>query len=159
MTAVDWGMVVGLALYGIRGMVRGFVRELFSVLAWVLGLAGARWLGPVAARLLPVSAPALLAAAVSFVCVYLLVRVLGYAVRAAVVGPRTQVLDRFLGAVLGLGRGVLVIALVVFLLHWTPMTQTAMWRRSRWRPFVQHGSAWLWRRVAAEKVAPNQGYR
>lgn len=153
MTALDLGFLVALGFYVLMGAIRGLVSEVFSVLAWIVAVVGASWLGALMGRYLPLSGRLIevrgpLGAALVFVVLFVAIRLAGHELRDAVVGPHTQDLDRLLGAIFGLARGAIMIVLAVFLLQWTPLIHTAMWRRSRLRPYAQTLAALVRHRYA-----------
>lgn len=139
MNGLDWTVLVVLALHCVVGILRGFVRELFSLAAWLLaGLASWRWGKYVGRHWLPRElSPSLRAwgaGALVFVAVFLIVGLTGYAVRRILVTDYTRSLDHLLGGIVGLARGVLLLIVFFVVLGWTPLARTVAWRASRLRP-------------------------
>ena len=119
-TALDIMVLLSLGTGAIFGLLRGFIIEVFSLAAWVAGIAAVRLLhAPVAALLGgPVGTSggaALLAVALLFGAAFLTVRIagstLGTRLRGTVLGP----VDRALGLGFGVLKG-LIAATLSFLL-------------------------------------------
>jgi membrane protein required for colicin V production len=134
-TAFDYAVLAIVAASILLGVWRGLVSEVLALAAWVAGLlAGYAW-GPGMAPLFAewVKEPALqLAAAFAVIVVLVLAAaallrlVLSRLLRAVGLGP----LDRFLGAVFGIARGVMVVLLCVLVGGMTPLPQQAWWRQA-----------------------------
>ncbi len=138
---VDLAMLGVIALSALVGAVRGLTFEVLSLLGWVVAWFAGLWLGPSIAAHLPIGAPGSpLNSIAAFACAFLLVLVLwGLGTRAvsALVGKSLlRPLDRLLGAVFGLARGVLVLLALATIIAYTPATTSPVWRES-------HGAAWL----------------
>ena len=146
---VDLAMLGVIALSAIVGAVRGLTFEVLSLLGWVAAWFAGLWLGPVLAPHLPIGTPGSpLNGIAAFACAFLIVLVLwGLGARAvsALVGKTLlRPLDRLLGAVFGVLRGVLVLLAVAIVVGYTPAASTDAWRGS-------HGAVWL-NRVLRELV-------
>ncbi|MEO5844549.1 MAG: CvpA family protein [Caldimonas sp.] len=138
---VDIAMLGVIALSALVGAVRGLTFEVLSLLGWVVAWFAGLWLGPLLAPHLPVGSPGSpLNGIAAFACAFLVVLVLwGLGARAvsALVGKTLlRPLDRFLGALFGLARGVLVLLALTTIVAYTPATASPAWRES-------HGAAWL----------------
>jgi membrane protein required for colicin V production len=158
MNWVDLVVLVIVVLSGLAGFVRGLVREVLGVGAWVAALLVASpWgLFPTAAPIARqhVSDP-LLADGVAFLAVFVpalivlwvIARVLsGYVQRSAVSG-----LDRTLGLVFGLVRGALVVVAAYIIAGLAiPVEQwPAPVLQARSLPLVGEGAAWTAAQVPA----------
>ena len=138
---VDLAMLAVIALSALVGAVRGLTFEVLSLLGWVAAWFAGLWLGPWLAPHLPLGAPgSSLNGIAAFACAFVVVLVIwglgARAVSAAVGKTLLRPLDRLLGAVFGLARGVLVLLVVAALAVHTPAASSAAWRES-------HGAAWL----------------
>ena len=138
---IDIAMLALIALSALAGAVRGLTFEILSLLGWVAAWFAGLWLGPLIAPHLPVGAPgSALNGIAAFACSFLIVLILsGLAARAisALVGKTLlRPLDRLLGAVFGLARGVLVLLALATIVSFTPATASPAWRESQ-------GAAWL----------------
>lgn len=119
MNWADIVILIALALSGVLGLWRGFIREVLSLAAWGLALFVAWFYTP---HLMPLlegmlaneTARYVLAFALLCIGVLLLgalvVRLMAQLVRAA----GMQLSDRLLGVLFGVARGVLIVALLVF---------------------------------------------
>jgi len=130
-----------VALSIVIGMARGLTFEVFSLAGWFVAYVAGRWLGPWLAPYLPVGHEgSALNRVVAFACAFLVVLVLwGFVTRAASAFVRATPLrpvDRLLGAVFGLARGMIVLLVVATVVAFLPASQTPQWRESI-------GAAWL----------------
>lgn len=135
MTAFDYVVLAIVAASILLGAWRGLVGELLALAAWAAGLLAAYAWAPGMAPMFAewLKEPALqLAAAAAVIVVTVLVAValfrlaLSKLLRAVGLGP----LDRFLGAVFGVARGVLVVWLCVLVAGLTPLPRQAWWRQA-----------------------------
>lgn len=135
MTAFDYAVLVIIAASILLGAWRGLVSEVLALAAWLAGLAAGYALAPGLASVFDewLKEPALqYAAAFAVIVVAVLAGVtllrlaLSRLLRAVGLGP----LDRFLGAVFGTARGVLVVLLCVLVGGLTPLPQQGWWRHA-----------------------------
>jgi membrane protein required for colicin V production len=134
-TVFDYAVLAIVAASVLLGAWRGLVSEVLALAAWVAALLTARELAPGMAPVFSdwLKEPALqYAAAFAVIVVAVLVTValtrlaLSRLLRAIGLGP----LDRFLGAVFGVARGVLVVLLCVLVGGLTMLPQQAWWRQA-----------------------------
>ena len=138
---VDLAMLGVLAFSILVGALRGFTFEVLSLLGWVAAWFAGLWLGPQLAPHLPLGGPGSpLNGIAAFACAFLVVLVLwGMAARgvSALVGKTLlRPLDRLLGALFGLARGMLVLLVLALIVSYTPATASPAWRASL-------GAGWL----------------
>ena len=138
---IDIAMLAVVALSALAGALRGLTFEILSLLGWVAAWFAGLWLGPLLAPHLPIgTAGSPLNGIAAFACAFVIVLILsGLAARAvsALVGKTLlRPLDRLLGAVFGLLRGVLVLLAVAIVVSYTPAASSSAWRES-------HGAVWL----------------
>jgi membrane protein required for colicin V production len=140
MNSFDWMLLAPFMISGLLGVWRGVVREVISVLAWVIGVVLAGRFAAELARLLPLSGD-LLPHAVAWVVILLLVLILaGLLARLlkqllSVAG--LGLVDRLFGGVFGLVRGAMVLMLLVLLIGLTPFKTYPIWTSSQVVPAVQ----------------------
>ena len=152
MTVID---IIVLAIVGISvliGVLRGLVREVLALVAWVGAFLVANLLAPDAAKLLPQAmASEEIRLLVSFVVVFIVVLV-GLSVLAILASKVVKVVglgpaDRVVGGVFGLVRGVLVVMILVLLAGLTSLPRQPMWRNaalsSPLEAFAGYIKAWL----------------
>ncbi|RZT98131.1 CvpA family protein [Rivibacter subsaxonicus] len=138
---VDWALIAIVALSVLLGIVRGLTREIMSLAGWVVAYLAAQAFCARVAPEVPLGAPGSglnLAAAFVVVLVAALVAwsicswMVSKMVKASLLNP----IDRTLGAVFGLARGLVLVLLVGTLTLLTPLSQEPAWRAS-------HGAAGL----------------
>jgi membrane protein required for colicin V production len=138
---VDWALLAVALVSVIVGLVRGLAFEVLSLLGWVAAYVAAQVASPWIAPHLPIGAPgSSLNLGASFALVFiaalivwtLLARLIRMLVHAT---PLTAV-DRALGGVFGLARGVIVLLALATVVSFTPAVRNHAWQTS-------HGAAWL----------------
>jgi membrane protein required for colicin V production len=157
MTWVDAVFLAVVALSGVIGYMRGLVREVLGVGAWVGAILLAFLLLPGMRRMfVNILQPAWLADVAALASVFIvtliilkiIIALIARAVRASVLGG----VDRALGIVFGLGRGAFVI-LIAYIAAGAFVPATELWpepvRQARSLPLVADGAAWL-----VEKIPP-----
>ena len=150
MNWVDAAIIAVIVVSALLAFMRGFVREVLGIGAWVGAAGAAIWGGPF---VLPkfqlwitdpnIAYPA--AYAVVFIGALILLSVIAGLVGGVVRGSLLGGLDRTLGVVFGLARGaVLVAAAYIGLgLIAEPASWPAPVQRARSLPFAYSGAAWL----------------
>lgn len=142
MTAFDYAVLVVTGTSMLLGLWRGVISELLALGGWVLAFVAARAGADDGAVLLVtvIADPALrLAAAmiVIFVVVLLIVAVIRYLVRKMVQAVGLGFLDRLMGAVFGVLRGVLVVLVAVMLGGLTALPKQDWWRSAILAPSLE----------------------
>ncbi|MGF1625890.1 MAG: CvpA family protein [Alphaproteobacteria bacterium] len=168
---VDIGVVVVLLMSALLGLVRGFTRELFSILAWV-GAAAISYFAypyvqPWLNDLIGIELLSELGSAVGVFIIAMIVLTLVFAAIADKVrGQRTGALDRSLGFLYGLARGAVVLIAAYMIFSWfVPPEERWPWLESARsiRP-LQNASAqveaavpeesWAWLSETLDKQRP-----
>jgi len=136
MATLDWIVLALLCASLLLGAVRGLVYEVLSVLGWIVAFVVAQWFAADVAQHLPMGqASASLRFAAGFVLVFvaaafaagLLASLLKSLVQAVGLRP----VDRVLGAIFGLVRGVLWILVAAVVVHLTGLHRGLWWQESR----------------------------
>ena len=114
MTAFDYAVLGTLALSLLLGGWRGFVSELLALAAWVLAFLAARQGGPLLAPLLvKLIAEPMLRSVTAFILIFIgvlvVVSLLRMVLRELLKAVGLGLLDRMLGAVFGILRGVVLV--------------------------------------------------
>jgi membrane protein required for colicin V production len=145
--------IIVLAVIGISGLfafARGFVKEVFSIGAWVgaalIALYAFPHVQPVARKLIASAAIADGAAAVVvFLVSVIALSIVASAIAARVKGSALSALDRTLGLVFGLARGVVIACIGWLAAAWAlPEKDWPDWARgARTRPFLASGAETL----------------
>jgi membrane protein required for colicin V production len=133
---VDVALLAVLVLSVIVGIIRGFVFELLSLVGWIAAWFAAQWLAPEAAAYIPVgvkgSALNLGAAfAAVFVAALILWSIAARLIRLVLHATPLSIVDRGLGAVFGLLRGIVLLLAVTVAVGLTPASKSAAWQLSR----------------------------
>jgi membrane protein required for colicin V production len=159
MVTLDYILLAVILGSAVVGAFRGFLREVISVISWVLAI----WL---AWMLAPALAPKLGGALRDPVyglwaargLIFLLVVIAGYCV-GAVVNHLVRLsmfsgLDRLLGFLLGVARGLVVIAVGIILGQAAQLDGEAWWQKSRLTAAMQPLAGML-RALAGEHMPPS----
>lgn len=125
--------VVGLSV--LLSVIRGLVREVLALVAWVVAFLAGNVLAGEVAPWLPEAVPTeelrLLAGfIVVFLAVLVAMSLLAIMVSKLVKSAGLGLEDRLLGGVFGLARGLLVVVIVVLLAGLTSLPQRAVWRNA-----------------------------
>jgi membrane protein required for colicin V production len=135
MTFFDYAALGVVAVSLLIGGWRGVVSEILALLAWIAAFLAARtWAGLAGDWLAAEMAEPLGRQVVGFIAVFVAVLILFALARwllsllLKVVGLRP--LDRVLGALFGIARGVLIVWLAVLLGGMTPLPQEKWWRQA-----------------------------
>lgn len=144
------GILVGFTLVSaVLAMVRGFSREVLSVVSWVAAAVAAYFFYPI---LLPYLQPyidnATLALAVSAAIVFfialIVVTVITMKVADFIVDSRVGALDRTLGFIYGAARGILVVAVALIFLEWLLGANPPDWvSQAKSRPLLESVGHWV----------------
>jgi len=154
MSVIDWAILVALGLSILIGLLRGFVREVISILGWIAGLFLAiRFSAPLAQQIpLEIEWPivkTLVAGALIVVACVFVAALLGWVMQQIMSAVKLTAADRLLGAMFGLARGLLVLGVLVFFAHDTTFARQAFWRDSALLPHVEAAV-----RFAARQIQP-----
>jgi membrane protein required for colicin V production len=152
MTVIDIVVLVIIGVSVLYGVMRGLVREVLALLAWVAAFLLANLLAPEAARLLPQAmASEEIRLLVSFVVVFIVVLV-GLSVLAILASKMVKIVglgpaDRVVGGIFGLARGLLVVMILVLLAGLTSLPRQPSWRDAALtgplEAFAGYIKAWL----------------
>ena len=142
MTIFDYLVIFVLAASVVIGVMRGMVREILSLVSWVVAFVVANAYGAELARMLPPAIPGevlrvMVAFIVLFIGARILVGLLAMALGALIEAGGLSALDRLLGVVFGLGRGVVIVLAVVILCGMTSIPQQAFWRNAHFSPLAE----------------------
>ena len=135
MAALDWIVVAVLAASVLLGLWRGLVYEVLSVLNWLAAFVLAQWLATRAAAIMPLSSfgePLRYAAGfvVVFIAALFLGGLLAWATKKLVEAVGLRPIDRALGGIFGLVRGVVAVLVLAVLVHLTGLKSGGWWTES-----------------------------
>ena len=135
MNVLDLIVLLVLLVAVVRGLMRGMVDTLFSLVAWILAFVLGKWGASLAAPLLPVAveSPSIryfAAFAVIFLVVLIGVLLLGHALASLVKAAGLGGADRMLGGVLGLAKGLVILVGLTLAAGLTSLPRTDFWKQA-----------------------------
>ncbi len=141
LSAVDWILLAVLGLSLLLGMWRGIIQEVLSLVGWVAAFYVSQMYAPMAAAWLPMEGSSqMLRYAAGFVVVFIAVLIgtalVSWVIKKLVSAVGLGPLDRLLGSVFGLMRGVVILLAVTVFVGMTPMRDTEAWKQAQ-------GTKWL----------------
>lgn len=141
MTIFDYLVLFILICSLIISVMRGLVKEVFSLAGWLVALVVANALVENMAAMLPGVIPGvplrlIVAFIILFIGVRLLVGLLSMTVASMIKASGLSALDRSLGALFGLLRGIIIVSVVVLLCGLTSIPQQPFWRDATFSPLA-----------------------
>jgi len=154
---LDIAVLAVLAVSGLLALLRGFVREVLSIAAWVgaaaAGVLGYPHLAPSLEGLFGVIDPGPMANIAAGGTIFLASLIL-FALLAGAVSDRVQdsalgAIDRTLGLVFGLTRGAALLCIAYIAVAWLqPPDRWPSWAfEARTRPALEAGGSWIVRQL------------
>lgn len=158
MTMVDWILLAIVLISTAIALVRGFVKEVISLVTWLAAFGIALAFSQTAAVLVPEAVDIASArVAIAFVALFVVVLILGgiinWAISKLVETTGLSGTDRSVGMVFGLLRGVLIVAGLLLLGGFTALPQEAWWQASTLIPHFQVVAEWLLAIMPADVAA------
>jgi len=149
MTTADTVILCTILLPTLFGVIYGFLNIIFSLLTWVISLGLAVKLAPYLSAL-PylknyIDTPELriiAAFVVLFILCLLIMSGLSYFVIKLLGKTGLTAADRILGLFFGMGLGVLIVTVVVFLAGFTALPKEAWWEESKLMKPFENISVW-----------------
>jgi len=145
---VDFAIIGLVFISLIIGLMRGFIKEAFSLVIWMLAI----WVGLSFSREFSrfleqsISYPSARIAA-SFAILFVMTLVLGSMISflLGVLVNKTGLTgtDRFAGMIFGIARGMVVVSIIVMLAGLTPLPEDPWWKESKLIPPFQALALWL----------------
>ncbi|KAF1011268.1 MAG: CvpA family protein [Burkholderia sp.] len=145
LTAFDYAVLAVIGLSALRGAWRGFVSEIFGLIGWLMAFfVACRYVG-VVVRYIPSTWPG--GALIQWVVVFVAI-IIGVVLVAGVANALLSRLakttglggvERSLGLLFGLVRGVLLVLLLVAAGGLTELPKQDCWRNGLLRPFAEQG--------------------
>ncbi len=138
----DFTVIGIVVLSTFISLIRGFIKEAVSLATWVLAVWAALRYTPFVSTYLTemVDIPSLrmgIAALIIFISTLIVGALINYVISQLVEKTGFSGTDRTLGAVFGILRGVLVVAIIVVLASLTPIPQDPWWKQSAFLPAFQ----------------------
>jgi membrane protein required for colicin V production len=155
MNWVDYAILGVILLSALVGIGRGLIREVLSLGSWIAAIV-VGWLfhREVAELLVPYLSQPSVRLGVAFIALVILTLFVG-AIVASILSALVEKtglsgLDRLLGLAFGAARGVVIVAMAVFLAALTPMPQDSWWQASTLIAPFQGVAEWLVGQVPPE---------
>jgi len=144
-TIFDYLVLFVLITSVVISTLRGLVKEILSLLGWIVAFVVANAYGAELAPLLPEVIPGATARLiVAFIALFLGVRILmgllSLAIGAVVEATGLSLADRGLGGLFGLARGIVIVLAGVILCGMTAIPQQAFWRDALLSPIAESGA-------------------
>lgn len=136
MTSFDYLVLTIIVISGLLGLLRGLIREILSLCAYVAAFVGAVWWGPRVSGWLEafIDNPLLrtgLAYLAVFLLILLLVGLLNITLATLINKTGLTPADHGLGGLFGLFRGSLIVLGLVALAGYTELPQEDWWQQAR----------------------------
>ncbi len=136
LTTIDFILIGIIAFSSIISILRGFMKEMISLLTWVAAFLVALFYCTHLAPLVPASVDIPSARlAIAFVSLFIVTLIVGGIINAVVglLVKKTGLSgsDRSIGVVFGLARGVFLVCVLMLLGSLTPMPQDSWWKESQ----------------------------
>jgi membrane protein required for colicin V production len=152
MTWVDYAVIAVMAVSVLWGVLRGLIREVMSLGAWVIAFLAANLLAGPMAEYMPqaISRPEARVLA-AFVCVFLSVLIIttlfGLILSRVAKAVGLGGVDRVLGGLFGAARGLIIVVALALLAGLTRLPEDGAWKASMTGPWLARGAmalkAWL----------------
>jgi membrane protein required for colicin V production len=146
----DWAILILISISTLISLVRGFIREAFSLAGWILAFFVAKWFYLDLASLLTdhITTPSL-RMGISWGSLFFLTLTMSglvnFLISQFVERAGLSGMDRMLGMAFGAVRGVLLVAIVVMSLKvFTPVAKDAWWQRSVLVPHFELLGGWFY---------------
>ena len=125
---IDIVFIVLIALLMIRSFIKGFISEVLTMAAIVLGALVSLFLYKNGAAYLRETfwpemeiVPEVVAFAALFIMVFVLVKVLELLLKGIIKGINLKGADKFLGLLFGFAEGIALVGIILFILHIQPL--------------------------------------
>jgi membrane protein required for colicin V production len=144
-TIFDYLVLFVLVSSVIISTLRGLVKEILSLLGWVVAFVVANAYGaqlaPMLPEVLPGDSARLIAAfVVLFLGVRILMGLLSLAIGALITATGLTLADRGLGGLFGLARGIVIVLAAVILSGMTSIPQQDFWKDALLSPMAETGA-------------------
>jgi membrane protein required for colicin V production len=142
LTLFDFLVLFVLICSIVISTLRGLVKEILSLLGWVVAFVVANAYGEELTKYLPDAIPGTLVRLIVaflalFIGVRLLMLLLNMAIEALIKATGLQLADRGLGGLFGLARGVVLILAAVLLCGMTTLPQQPFWKDALFSPLAE----------------------
>jgi len=166
MTLFDLAVIAVMVISGLLAMVRGFASEILSILSWVVAALAALLLYPLLLPIVqtvvdPYWIALIISAATIFVVVYVAISALTFRWMERAHGGDIGFLDRSLGFIFGIARGLFVVSIAFLFFVWLVPNRDDQpdWiKEARLTPLVSFTADMLGSLAAQQSTAPTQPF-
>ena len=141
MTAADYAILLILFVSAILGLVRGFLREVASVLIWILGFwLAVRFAPPIGHAITFIKSTddrLIVGYGVVLVATLIVSTVVGMLLKKLVESSGAGVGDRSLGTLFGTLRGAVLVTALIMVGQMALVPQPVWWRESKLIPYAE----------------------
>ncbi len=142
LTGWDWFILIVAAGSILLGILRGLVRTVFGLAAWVIALLGTPLAAPAAVQASAMEQQPWVVFVLLFIALFVVVRLSGALLARAIGKLGLGGADRSLGALLGGVRALALIALVAVVARSFDLHKGAAWRTALSRPLLDAIVLW-----------------
>lgn len=145
---IDYAILGLVSISAIIGLIRGFIKEAFALLTWVVAIGVGLHYSRDFAVLLQnqISYPSA-RIATAFILLFVMTLILGglisFILNHLIEKTGLSGTDRLVGMVFGIARGAVLVALMVMLAGVTPLPEDPWWKQSTLIPPFQSLAIWL----------------
>lgn len=141
MTAVDYAILIILFVSAILGLVRGFLREVASLLIWILGFwLAVRYAPPIGQAMTFIKSSEdrlIVGYGVVLVATLIVSTLVGMLLKKLVESSGAGVGDRSLGTLFGAARGVVLVTTLILVGEMALAPLPPWWRQSKLIPYAE----------------------
>jgi membrane protein required for colicin V production len=135
MTVLDWVAILILAASVILSLMRGLAAEIFSLASWIVAFLAAKWGAAAVAPFLPVDVQSegmryFVGFVVVFLGVMIIVMLLGRLTKGAIGAVGLGGVDKVVGGIFGLLRGLVILTGLTLAAGLTALPQTDFWKNA-----------------------------
>lgn len=139
MTLFDYIVLFVIVCSVIISTMRGLIKEILSLISWIVALVLANAYGGTVAEWLPAMIPGqlshlIVAFLLLFIGVRILMALLMHAVDALIKASGLSLADRGLGGLFGLARGCVIVMAMVLVCGMTSIPQQGFWKEALFSP-------------------------
>lgn len=147
-TWFDWAIAGVMILSMLVSIVRGFLREVVSLTAWLVAVwVSFNYSHTLSGLLTGYVESEFMRMVISVGLLFFAALIGGVFINVVVGGfmqrSRLSLADRMLGVVFGATRGLLIVTLVVMVAGMTDLPQSDWWLSSQLTPYFEHSAAWM----------------
>jgi membrane protein required for colicin V production len=155
MTGADYAILAILLVSTLISVMRGFVREAMSLVSWILATALAIYFAPYMTAFMTdwitiYSLRVAVAFILIFVATLVLASIVSFLVNQLLKKGGLRPVDRTLGVLFGLARGVVIVSVLVLLVNFTPFGEEPWLKEAVLAGHFQVIGDWMYQLLPAE---------